>query len=123
MGWIQYPTKATIKQGLKDADPGAAEAARVLADLVLAHLERRDAAEAVASMLYSALTRAAGKQAGPEGAANRFDLLVLAKVHGETIADLATAMVVFVSREQEGEHIDGAALHRQISGQIARLVA
>ncbi len=126
MGWIQYPSKATIRDGLRDADPGAAEAARVLADLLLAHVERRHQPEALGSMIYSALTRAAGKQAADATngtSPSKFDLLVLAKVHGDTIADLATAMVVFVTREQEGEHADGEALHDQIRAQIARLIA
>ncbi|MBL8759579.1 MAG: hypothetical protein JNK35_14260 [Phycisphaerae bacterium] len=123
MGWIQYPSKATIRDGLRTADPGAAEAARVLADLILAHLERRGDPEALSGMLYSALTRAAGK-ATPDGKApSKFDLLVLAKVHGDIITDLATAMVVFVSREQEGQTIDGEALERGLRGAVAGLIS
>jgi hypothetical protein len=35
---------------------------------------------------------------------------VLARAHGETITEVATAMVVFVAREREGEPVDGDAV-------------
>ena len=71
MGWIQYPSKATITAGLKAADPAAAAAAKGLADLMIAHLERLSDPDAVSSMVYSALTRTATDAAFPFSTAKR----------------------------------------------------
>ncbi len=120
MGWIQYPSKATIRDGLRDAEPGAALAARTLADQLLTHLDRISDPATVETVVYSSLVRSA-HEADTEGRANRFDLLVLAKVHGELITDLATAMVVFVSREKEGVIVDGEALSKAISEAMTKL--
>jgi hypothetical protein len=108
VGWIQYPTKTTIMDGLKAAEPGVAIAAKTLADLMVTHMERLDQPEAVASMVYSALARAAAEASGEK--ASKFDALVLAKVHGETICDLAVAMTVFIAREEEDQPVKGAEL-------------
>lgn len=128
MGWIQYPTKATITAGLKAADPAAAGAAKVLADLMIAHLERLDDAEAVGGMVYSALRRAATEStpthaSGAKGKASNFDLLYLARVHGDTISDLAVAMVVFIAHNEESHPLKGADLEDRVRAAIRALAA
>ncbi|MGD9690575.1 MAG: hypothetical protein AB7K52_12620 [Phycisphaerales bacterium] len=138
MGWIQYPTKATIAEGLRAADPAAARAAKALADLMISQLERLDDSRAVAGMVYSALRRAATDAAaragagesgvsggkGKEGAspkANKFDLLYLARVHGAAIVDLSVAMTVYIAREEERHPLKGADLEAFVAAAMTDL--
>ncbi len=106
-------------EGLKQADPGAAIAAKTLADLMVTHMERLQEPGAVSSMVYSAVARAATETNGEK--ASKFDALVLAKVHGDTICDLAVAMTVFIARDEEKQPVKGAELEVLVREALERM--